>query len=69
MKKKRFLGKTGTRTFLFGMLAVMLSAGSALFAQSAESNFEVALTDDGNGVVIKNFTGKVTKTITIPATI
>jgi hypothetical protein len=69
MKKKRFLGKTGTRTFLFGMLAVMLSAGPALFAQSAESNFEVALTDDGNGVVIKKFIGTVSRTITIPATI
>jgi hypothetical protein len=69
MKRSRCLGKTKTPAFLFGMLAAMLTIGTTLFAQSAESDFEVALTDDGNGVVIKRYTGKATKTITIPATI
>jgi hypothetical protein len=49
--------------FIFGALFVL---GTALFAQTA-SDFEVALTEDGNGVVIKNYTGKVTNTIKIPA--
>jgi hypothetical protein len=69
MKRSRCLGKTKTRTFLFVMLAAMLIIGTTLSAQSAENDFEVALTEDGNGVVIKNYTGNVTKTITIPATI
>jgi len=36
---------------------------------TSESDFEVALTEDGEGVVITGFIGKVSKTITIPATI
>jgi hypothetical protein len=56
-KMKQFL--------LFGALFVL---GTALFAQT-EADFEAVLTEDGNGAVIKKYTGKVTKTITIPATI
>jgi hypothetical protein len=51
--------------FLFGALFVL---GAALFAQT-EADFEAALTEDGNGAVIKKYTGKVTGTIRIPATI
>ena len=50
------------------IVALALFAGGAVFAQT-EADFEVALTEDGNGVVIKKYTGKVTNTIRIPATI
>jgi hypothetical protein len=59
------MAKNMKRFLIFG---VLLALGTALFAQTA-SDFEVALTDDGNGVVIKSYTGKVTSTFKIPATI
>lgn len=52
----------------FLIFGVLLALGTSLFAQTA-SDFEVALTEDGNGVVIKAYTGNVTNTIRIPATI
>jgi flagellar biosynthesis GTPase FlhF len=56
MKKKMFV--------VLGMLL----ATAALFAQTA-SDFEVALTKDNKGAVIKKYTGNVTNTIKIPSVI
>ncbi|GHV32386.1 hypothetical protein AGMMS4952_22650 [Spirochaetia bacterium] len=61
MKKNFFIG------------AVFMVLAAAAFAQT-EADFDVTLTDDGTGVVIKNFTGKAPKIgaawqVTIPATI
>ncbi|MDR2177935.1 MAG: leucine-rich repeat protein [Treponema sp.] len=57
--------KNMERFFIFSALFAL---GTVLFAQT-EADFEVALTEDGNGAVIKKYTGKVTSTIRIPATI
>jgi hypothetical protein len=50
------------------IFCALFALGTALFAQT-EADFEVALTEDGNGAVIKKYTGKVTNTIRIPPTI
>jgi flagellar biosynthesis GTPase FlhF len=52
----------------FLIFGALFALGTVLFAQT-EADFEVALTEDGNGAVIKKYTGKVTNTIRIPATI
>jgi len=58
------------RKILFRIAVIVITAaiGQAAFAQTA-SDFEVALTKDGNGVIIKNYTGKVISAIKIPETI
>jgi hypothetical protein len=58
--------KTRIMAILAALLAFTTVAG--LFAQT-EADFEVAFTEDGKGVVIKKYTGKVTNTIKIPAAI
>jgi hypothetical protein len=53
------------RFFVFGTLFVM---GMSLFAQNAEADFTVGLTEDGEGAVIKGYKGRAPQ-VRIPATI
>jgi hypothetical protein len=55
------------KRFLMGMAALLVLAATPAFAQS-EADFEVGLTDDSAGVVIKKYIGKVAA-VKIPATI
>jgi hypothetical protein len=57
--------KNMKRFFIFSALFVL---GTALFAQSAESDFEFGLTVDGEGIVINKYVGKG-GAIVIPPTI
>ncbi|MDR3300906.1 MAG: leucine-rich repeat protein [Spirochaetaceae bacterium] len=52
-----------------GLFFVLIGLCAAAVSAQTASDFEVTLTEDGNGVVIKGYTGKVSNTIKIPATI
>jgi hypothetical protein len=67
MKKKSFFAGILAKPTLL-VLALAFTTAAGLFAQTA-ADFEVTLTEDGNGAVIVKYIGKVTNTIKIPATI
>ena len=54
------------RSILFVSIALFMAG--RVFSQTAQ-DFEVTFTEDGEGVVIKKFTGKLSSTIRIPAAI
>jgi hypothetical protein len=57
------------KTKKIGLFFVLIGLCVTAVSAQTEADFEVALTEDGNGVVIKKYTGKVTNTFKIPATI
>jgi hypothetical protein len=68
-REHRFSEMKNKKTIVCGMLAVLLTCATAagLFAQT-EADFDVTLTEDGEGVVITQYTGSAT-VVKIPDTI